>query len=421
MRLLILCLIAMLSAAPIAAQQQRVELGPLIAAGDFDGARAALTTAGGNDIDRAFLEGVILRAQGQNEAAIQLYRAVLRIRPDLLAFRQALAETLYLTGQFEAAEFQLSELESIDPNAANRRGYRNFRNRILAEKPYGFGGSVAIVPSSNINRGTANTTFSTGFGDFTIDDTGRETTGTGLSLSGSAFRRFSFPDGSRITLSGQVSGILYEDDTYTQYTLGAVAAYERPSAYGLWALSLKRARTFFGDNPNVDETALGVGLTRTINPRTQVTYSANLSQLDYITDNFLDGPRYRAGVSLRHRLSANTQIGGSLTLERGDAEAERFQFDAVTIGGDITRLFANGVQLTLGLEIQAKPYRGDFSGVDFPRDDTTRTIRFEVFNSQIEWNGAAPSLSCRYSDTSSNIAFYDYDVTECTIGLTRRF
>jgi len=387
----------------------------------YNEARAALAERNASALDRAFTEVLIARRQGDTPGAIARLRNILRARPDLVPVRRLLANLLAETGQYEAAEFHFRRLIEDDPVAANRAGYTRALRRIAALKPFGLSASFAFVPSTNINRGTASDIFRSDFGDFIIDEDSQGATGIGFAFSAGAFRRFELEGGNRLRLDASTSAILHGAPEYNQHSFTLRATLSREDSGEGWAIAPEYSRVYLAGALN--HTRYGVALARAVqlDDDTALRLGVTAEHRDYPTDTFLTGQRYEAEATLRRRLDPRTALSGSVAYKLGEPEAARFQYNGIEVGAELTRVFESGVQLGLGLSHEWRPYRGDFTGVSFPRNDNITTLDASVFNDRWTVRGAAPTVTCSLTFAQSNIAFYDYDVQECTIGFTRAF
>jgi tetratricopeptide (TPR) repeat protein len=400
---------------------QEQEVVALIRSGEYEKALAAFDQAGGSDLDRAFIQALIYRQKGQIDKAIAQLRGILRARPELIQPRRLLVSLLTEKKEYEAAEYHLNQLLRFDEKPRNRAAYRSALRRISESKPYGLSASFAIVPSTNINRGTDNEIFSTGFGDFVIDEGGKETTGVGLALSFSAYRRVFLENGNRLQFNLKTSSIVYDQSEFNQVSVKGSAEYRAKAGRGFWSLKPELSRAYVGGEREYDTLALSFDRSLPLDRTRRVKLSFRAEQRDYATADYLDGARYEASAAIRTFLSPRLAVEGTLGLNVGEPEAARFQYDGVEIGGRVFRNWASGWQLAAGLSHEMRAYRGDFTGVDFPRDDQITSLTVSVFNSRWSIRGTAPTLACRFTMAKSNIAFYDYDVQECTIGFTKRF
>ncbi|MEL7462107.1 MAG: surface lipoprotein assembly modifier [Pseudomonadota bacterium] len=406
-------------AGPAAAQVP----GPLelIQARDFDGARAALDAQNASPLDRRFAEALIAQSTGDRLRAIAELREILRVRPDLVAPRRILASLLAQTGQYGAAEFQYRQLVELDPNTDNRSAYNRALRTLFARKPFGFTASGAIVPSTNINRGTATEIFPTDFGDFIIDEDNLGQTGIGLSLDLGVFRRFELPGGRRLQLDAKTALIVYDKAQFNQHSFTLRATLSDARDGKSYSVAPEISRAYLAGERYYDRVALALARGWTLNPKTALILRAQGEYRDYTTSDSLTGPRYELGAEVRRRLDPRTSLTGSLAYKIGNTESPAFQYDGIELGVRANRAFENGIQLGLGLSYETRPYRGDFTGLTFARQDNITALDVSVFNDKWTFQGAAPTYSCKLTWAQSNVAFYDYTVQECSIGFTRNF
>lgn len=154
----------------------------LISTGQIEAARIVLEAQSPSEADRLFFEGRVLKAQRKFPEAIRVFRQVLQIDPNYINARRELAHTLLLNRDYGPAEYHFDALLQIDQNEQMRDGYRGFLNVIEQNKPVGFSGYFSLLPSTNVNRGTANTVFDTTLGQFVIDPNSQAESGVGVQL-----------------------------------------------------------------------------------------------------------------------------------------------------------------------------------------------------------------------------------------------
>jgi hypothetical protein len=63
----------------------------------------------------------------------------------------------------------------------------------------------------------------------------------------------------------------------------------------------------------------------------------------------------------------------------------------------------------------------DYPLTSSPRDDDFYKISIGVQHSRIDIQGFTPRLSCSRTVNQSNVAFYDYNATECQATISRNF
>lgn len=349
------------------------------------------------------------------------FSKILDARPEQILVRQALYKSLLALKHYEAAEYQLGVLLEEDDNERNREQYRTAQRRILREKPYGISGSFAIVPSSNVNRGTTNSVFSTGLGDFVIDEGGKETPGTSISANVSAYWRFQLDGKNTITINGSVAGAKNLDADSASYSYKLWADYRNPIERGYWQVSPKFTLNYIAGEKSYKTTGLDYKLLRQTSKENIWTYALGGYYSDFYELDYRNGVYWNGSVSLRRKLSPTLSITGKLGTGAGTPEGEHLQYHVYSASVDVAKSWATGWRATVGAAVDYKPFVGNFTSVEYRREDWGRTLRMSVMNTNFTIGGASPRLGCSIKDVESNIAFYDYVVQECSIGFTRRF
>ena len=322
---------------------------------------------------------------------------------------------------YEAAEFHLDELIERDQNERNIAQYRAVQRQILNDKPYGISGSFSLVPSTNINRGTTNRVFSTGIGDFTIVEESKETPGTSVNLSLSAFRRFQLNEEATLTVTGTASGAQALEDGNPAATLSFGVDYRYLTDTGYWQLSPEASLSFIDGTKSYYTIGLGYDLQRRTSRQDIWTYSIKGSENQFYEDTSRDGVYLASSVNLRHIINPTLAVTTELALGAGLPARQDLQYRDVSISADISKAWQSGWRTTAGVKFGYRLYQANFTAVDYAREDQSRALNVSFANANFSFAGLSPSLGCSIKDVASNVAFYDYTVTECGIGLTRRF
>lgn len=413
------CAAIAIAALPHSGQTQSAPPLGLITAGDDAAARA--TADASSPVDRELVEALIDQRDGRITEAIAHLRTVLRLRPDHRLARRLLANALATDGQYEAAEYHFNRLLEDEPDPEARASYARALRAISARKPVGVTAALAVVPSTNINRGTANQVFPTDFGDVVIDEDNLGASGLGLALSAGAFHRFELPGGQRLQIDAKVATILYDKPQFNQHTLTLRGSLSDTTDGQSWSVAPEVSRAYLAGEAMYDRAAIALARGWTTSPRRGVILGALAEYRDYVTDDALSGPRFEVEARLRQQLTPRVRVETSLGLKRGDTQSAAFQYDGVEVGARLSRAYDSGLRLDVGATYEWRPYRGDFTGVTFAREDGIASVDFSVFNDKWTIQGAAPTYGCKLTWARSNIAFYDYSVQECTIGFTRNF
>ena len=405
---------------PAAHTQETLPVRLLIAAGKFDEARSQLENRGASDLEKAFYEGLILHRQGKYKEAVALFRQILNARPEQVPVRQALVSSLIALEDFEAADYQLDQLIEIDPNENNLTQYHTVKRRIYEKRPFGFSTSFTLVPSTNINRGTTNSVFSTGIGDFPIDEEGKQKSGVGASLTFSGYRQFQL-ESARLRLHGSLTGVFYKESDINQYGAKLWAEYRKPIERGYWQLAPKVTLIYLDNKKAYNTKGLDFTWLKQTSPKNIWTYKIGGYYGDFYDQDYRNGVYLNGSVSLRRKITSSVSVIGKLGLGAGRPDAGHLQYDKYLASVDVIKSWSNGWLGSVGVELEHRPFRENFTAVDYPRRDNAKTLRFSLVNRNFTIWGATPRLSCAVKDVHSNVAFYDYSVQECAIGFTRRF
>ncbi len=397
------------------------EISALISSGRIAQARAEFERSNPTQAQRLFFEGRVAKARGALKPAIGNFRQALRLDPGYLNARRELAHTLMLDGQFSAAEYHFRELLRIDKSTAMRAGYQRFLGTIAARRPMGVSAEFALLPSSNINNGTTNTVFDTTTGRFTIDPGSRVVSGLGARLGVSGYFRKQYSPQSRITLNWGLSGTKYKNPTYNSATGTLALAYEHANERSRWSITPHLRHSWRGDDG--DNTAVGLvfSLDRRLSVKNTLSISLGRERRFYPVQSYRDGPVTTATFSLSHQLSPALSVWAGVGGETGRPVADHLKYGAVRVFAGVARAWEGGLNTRFSLELGRRDFVGDYPLTTSPRKDSYYSLSATVFNSRVSYRGFTPRLSCSYSKNSSNVAFYDFDSTDCQLGLTRQF
>ena len=404
-----------------AAQNNGAGLLSMVGQGQYDTARDALAQVEHSPVDEAFLEAQILAHQGRLVEAVEIYRAILAASPDLVPVRQVLAQTLLNMGDFDAARFQFRTLMEAEANADLRVQYANALRLIDQQTPSGINASLAIIPSTNVNRGTYNTSIQAGALNFSIDPSSRQSSGVGLQFGLNGFWRKPVNSNSVLTFAAGASQTLYDDDQFNILQPYVSVAYSRTEPTSTWSLTgfANRALRESGD----DYTTYGMqyAARRQLTGPNTLSYSLQAQQTDFDVQTVQSGPTYSLDVGVQRQINPTTSITGGVKLSRGLPEGDHLKFLSTSLYGGVSKNWRGGWTAFTGLEVGTRNYDANFTALPFEREDEFLTLRGSVLNSTISYAGFAPRLNCTVQFNTSNVAFYDYNATECSFELTRGF
>lgn len=398
----------------------------LVQQGDFDGARAELAKTPHSDIDELFLEAQILTVAGQPQEAVKIYRAILAVQPGQIEIRQVLGRALLEMGDFEAARFHFRILLETDRRDGIKEQYAAILRQIQQNTPSGISASFAIVPSTNINRGTTNTYVSDGLG--LIGDSSKETSGVGLQFGVSGFYKIPSKRGGFYTLNASALQVLYSETAYNVFQPTVALRFENGNEAGIWSWEAFARRTFRRDpleatSENGSSNSYGLSFSgrKALGGPNILTYSTLIQQTDY--DNFptQTGPTATFKLGVQRNVSASTSIIGGIKLGRGLPKDPAFRYRSAGVDLGVSKSWKGGWATYLGGEYGLRWYDSNFGFTGKTRNDRYLTVTASVLNSTISWRGFSPRVTCNWQTNASNIGFYAYDATECNVLLTRGF
>lgn len=414
---------AVMLATPSLAQVQVGGAGllALVGQGQYGKARAALQQSEHTDVDVLFLEAQILAHQGRLDEAVIAYRAILAANPALTPVRQILAQTLFNMGDYDAARFHFRTLLEAEPNRELRVQYANALRVIEQQVPSGINASFAIRPSTNINRGTYNTSFQAGALNFTIDPNSRQVSGVGIQVGLNGFYRVPVAEDAVVTLNAGASQSIYEDDAFNVTQPYASVAYTKSGVQSTWTGTAFANRALRDGGNHVTTYGLQYSARRQLDGPYVLSYSAVAQQADYDIQPAQSGPTVSFDVGVQQQVNPTTSLNAGVKLARGVPESDAFKYVSTSVYGGVSRSWSGGWSGFAGVEVGTRRYDDNFTALTFARDDEFVTLSTSILNSTISYAGFAPRLNCSVQLNSSNVAFYDYNATECSFELTRGF
>jgi hypothetical protein len=418
---------------PASAQNIDSAISQLISVGKVQEAQQLLNSTDPSINDKVFFIGRVLKAQRQYDKAIAVFREILARDPGYINARRELAHTFLLAGNFEVAEFHFKQLLEIDPSPQMQPVYRRYLQVIANNKPSGISGSFALVPSSNVNRGSSLSEFFDGFGNAQISEESKAKSGLGVQLGLSGYFRKTLDRRSRLTFNWALLGVKYKDRDFDKAIARLSATYERTTDWGKWAVTPYLRNDLARQDVEVDtETVSQFGIKtraaglqfavqRKLSPRDTLTVSATGEARDYPVSDYQNGPVYNLSASFSRRVRPDLTYSVGLSADRSLPRLAHLKYDGLKASASVGKIWKSGLQTTLGLNIGTRDFYGDYIFRDYPRSDDFWGVSVSLFSPKLTIRGLAPRLTCSYTRNRSNIEFFVYDVQECQISLTRNF
>jgi len=383
-------------------------------------------------IQNTYVQGRLAKHEGQIGLAARSFRAVLKVQPNHLAARRALVDILMAAGEFEAAEFHLAYLIKHDENPEAVVRYFAVQDEIVRKTPLSYSGTFAVLPSTNVNNGTKTTIITIGGLPFVISDDGLETSGYGILLGGNASYRWSLGNGQQVELKGGILANWYDVEPLQNLTARVSLQYQRDASTTSINVGPYVRRTLYRPVENPDKTpdnyALGISFaySEQLTPSDKVSFDLRYEYQTHFAvsslGNYKSGP-YRSGsVKLDHEVNSSLGIFASLGLQRyAPPLSEHLAYSGVNLSIGANKLWSPELMTGITLGVGERAYDGNYPLHGSPRQDDFYSLTLSVRSTKIKIFEVIPQLSCTYKRNQSNVAFFDYEATNCQIALTQSF
>jgi len=390
------------------------------------------------------------------EEAIESFRKVLEIRPDLAGARLELARALFFRGKCNLPPEDLIEHIFGDDCDEAAHHYRralatdslpdflaevtNWQlNIIRARKRITARLQVTAAPDTNINAGPSTTTYISptpllGLRDFDIGDDRRATSGIGFRISGSAdyrhpLERSLFPNSvTRIRVGTTLARSDYKgsrfDSTSLYLRAGPEVLFERARA------SLLALGDYGWSSGSRDGYGLGLELNGDVRLTDRLFWGGGVEAVNrrYRDRAFLNGPRYYFNTNLAYTLTPAILIGGRLGLNRNRPEGNIYKSQTRSIGAfadfDLPPVLGiSGFRTGISYDRSLTYYEtllSPFFGLE-PRRDRSKIARLSISNVNFTVYDFAPTLTLVYETRKSNTLGYDYNRTRVEFAFGRVF
>ena len=373
-----------------------------------------------------FQQGLDFKSSGELELAAKVFRIALAVAPNYFPARRALVDTLLELEEYEAAEFHLRKLIDIDSNPNAQDAYYSTLDKIISKHPFKYDFSFAVLPSSNINNGTKNIYFDTEIGQFTINESGRESSGIGLYLGTSASHRWPLGNGQLMKLTGSLSGMWYDVESLRHIDGKLSLTYQVDESQTHWSVEPYIRKSWYipsSESSSSDVKALGISVNylRQLSEAYSLGVEGLVEDQSYIEKSYMSGPFRSATFKLEHRANADTLYSLNFGVQGHQPEAEHLAYQGLSLSAGVTKSWGNSFTTGITVGVGKRDYIENYTALTFPRMDQFYSIGMSVQNSKLKLFDTIPRINCTYKRNHSNVAFYDYQTTNCQISLTRNF
>ena len=397
------------------------ELVSLIAQGRVDEARSLFEKLDPDATDWIFFAGRVAKSEGKLDAAASSFREVLRREPSYLNARRELAHTLFLKSDFRGASHHFRHLLRVESDRQHRMSYVQFLNEIDVRRPFALSASLAIVSSSNVNRGSSQSVFNPGVpGIPSFDITSRAESGTGIELGLFGRHRWSAKNAFRWTFDWGLTGRKFPNKDHDLASLFARLQLGKFTQSSAWRAGPFARLTWRGNDSDSESVGFGASINRRVGEATNLFVSANTQYRRYWHLDGLDGPLHDAQIGLSRSFPKGVFDAG-LRFEFSKPETPHQEYLQTAVFANVARSWPGGLHADMGFELGQRRFPAEFPLAGVKRRDEFIRFDLSLRHDAIRVRNFTPTARCSIGTTHSNVAFYDHDVTECTIGISRRF
>ncbi|MEM0936993.1 MAG: surface lipoprotein assembly modifier [Pseudomonadota bacterium] len=397
------------------------EIVSLIARGQTEAARRLYATTDPTAIDWLFFAGRVAKAAGRFEEAAETFREVLRRDPSYINAKRELAHTLLLGEDYRISAHHFRELLRRDPEPAFRPGYVHFLQEIDRLRPLSISGHLAIIGSSNVNRGSSEAEFRPGIPNVpSFGITSQAEPGHGLEAGVSGRYRWAGEGAYRWTLGWGLVGRKFDQSIHDSATLSTRIRFGRLSERTRWSAGPFLRATWAADEDHNVAVGLGVSFDRRLTRNTTLFFNGSTERRRYLNEDGLDGPSHLFQAGLARALPlGSVSVGSRLRFHQPETEHQRYTERALFTR--LSRSWRGGLHGSIGLEVGQRSYAADFPLAGHARQDDFYRVNLSARHDTIHFGRFTPLMNCTFGNTESNIAFFEHSVDECIIGVTTRF
>jgi hypothetical protein len=376
-----------------------------------------------------YLEGLIAEQRGQFTAAAGKFRAALASDPHLTLVRAELAKVLARLDENDSAKHHLQLLAADTQDPQQLAGINAFMKSLDDHRPFTWSGFVSLAPSTNINQGSSQSTF-TSNGSFLPDGTdpvgtilNQAQSGIGITGGLSMTYRHHVADSTEAVASANAALTYYPMVQAASLSTGQALEIHHLMDDGYYGIGFAVGETTDPVNRNLSYLSYGprLSLLKQVNAQNQLQLNGGYEWRTYYDSPATDGTALSLSGVLTHAFDSTSNLALIAGYEDVTQQLLYNSYHDGTLGLGFYREMPHGFTLEgQGLARYAR-FEDIYPGKSEARNDLNLTGSLTL--TKRDWNllGFAPSLNYTYVRNFSNVELFDFDSHSLDLRLTKNF
>ena len=371
-----------------------------------------------------FVEGMILRARGDLNGAVEKFRAALANDPSLTLVRSELALTLAALNEDDSAKHHLQLLMAEAKDGTEAKGIRSFMDQLDARRPLQYSAYISAAPSSNINSGsTVGKIYLPDGTEVQVSDNSMAKSGIGVSIGGSAGYTHRFNNELALIAGLGLGGTLYKDKDFDSFGASQSVELRRLFDGGYLGAGIVGSESFSKDEIGLGYYSYGprISFAKQVTDQDRLSVAATYEWRNYRDAEMNNGRAFMVDGNWTHALSSSANIGILLGYDRVTSGLDYNSYNAGSIGLSVYKELPMGITVDLLGNFRYAKFDEDFFGYSEPRRDKRWLGQVTLTKRDLNLYGFAPSLQYTYVHNGSNVVNYQFDAHTVDFKLTKDF
>ena len=367
------------------------------------------------------------------DEAIGAFHSMLVKRPELIRVRLELARAFFLKGEDTLARRNFEQVLAGKPPAAVALNVNRFLGQIRARKRWTLRVGAALAPDTNIGAGSDERIIYIHGLPFRRNQ--EELTRSGIGISAWAGGEYQLPLGGRGTVSGasrwrlRAGGDIwrreYRDEEFDRMSLSAhLGPRWLIGRFSEASLLASARQSWLANEPDYRDLGFRAEYRQRLTRRMVATLRASRHERRFDERDHLDGPVMDVSLSASHVFGPTLRGNLGLGWGRDRPETERWRHERRWLHAGLTAALPWGFTVGGTATLRWADYEGNwfpFVAGGTPRNDLTRSIRFNVHNRGFTVGGFSPQVSMVQEERTSNAQLHDYERISGELRFVRLF